>query len=185
MQRVLRSTVKAENAESKCTITVLALILTDHECSPENVQEPLLSSSPTSDHESNMSLNSYNHYRSSSPPFSYSHRSASSSVTSTTCFFRTPSPIPEENEVIQVKPQPVTTKTRPRSKSKPSKIFIHPNDSNLARADAAALQLGLAGDTELVKGCQYPQDGEGAWTAGQGKDIVREIMGTSRRSTVS
>ncbi len=158
---------------------------TDPYFSPESVQEPLLSSSPTSDHDPSMSLHSYNHYRSSSPPLSYSHRSASSSVTSTTCFFRTPSPIPEVKEVVQVKPQPVSTKGRPRSKSKPTRIFIHPNDSNLARADAVALQLGLGGDTELVKGNQYPQDGQGTWATGKGKVIVREIMGSSRRGTVS
>ena len=32
---------------------------------------------------------------------------------------------------------------RPRSKSKPDSIFIHPNHSNIARADAVALELGL------------------------------------------
>jgi len=45
-------------------------------------------------------------------------------------------------------PQGITT--RPRSKSKPDSIFIHPSESNIARADAAAVSLGLAGDTDLV-----------------------------------
>ncbi|GAV98767.1 copper transporter [Lentinula edodes] len=40
---------------------------------------------------------------------------------------------------------------RLRSKSKPNGIFIHPQHSNLARADAAALQLGLGGPTEREK----------------------------------
>ena len=31
--------------------------------------------------------------------------------------------------------------TRPRSKSKPDSIFIHPRFNNIARADAAALEL--------------------------------------------
>lgn len=34
---------------------------------------------------------------------------------------------------------------RPHSKSKPDSIFIHPNHSNIARADAVAHELGLSG----------------------------------------
>ncbi|EIW64467.1 uncharacterized protein TRAVEDRAFT_111620 [Trametes versicolor FP-101664 SS1] len=66
--------------------------------------------------------------------------------------------------------------TRPRSKSKPESIFIHPNHSNLARADAAAAELGLAGDTELVKTNVYPAD-EDPWEHGKGKDLARELLG--------
>ncbi|KAI0673835.1 hypothetical protein C8Q78DRAFT_1019283 [Trametes maxima] len=65
--------------------------------------------------------------------------------------------------------------TRPRSKSKPEDIFIHPNDSNLARADAAALELGLAGDTERVKANMYPAD-EDPWEHGKGRDVARELL---------
>ena len=65
---------------------------------------------------------------------------------------------------------------RPRSKSKPTEIFIHPAESNLARADAAALQLGLAGDTSLVKGNIHSVDGNAAWKMGEGKDMARQIM---------
>ncbi len=68
------------------------------------------------------------------------------------------------------------TATRPRSKSKPESIFIHPNHSNLARADAAAAELGLAGDTELVKTNVYPAD-EDPWEHGKGKDLARELLG--------
>jgi len=32
-----------------------------------------------------------------------------------------------------------------RSKLKPENIFIHPNESNIFRADAVALELGIAG----------------------------------------
>ncbi|CDO73404.1 hypothetical protein BN946_scf185013.g38 [Trametes cinnabarina] len=67
------------------------------------------------------------------------------------------------------------TTTRPRSKSKPDDIFIHPNDSNLARADAAAAQLGLAGDTERVKANVYPAD-EDPWEHGRGKEVARELL---------
>lgn len=71
---------------------------------------------------------------------------------------------------------------RPRSKSKPSSIFIHPNESNVARADAAAQQLGLFGDTELVKANQYPAEEATAWEIGRGKDIARELMGTRKNT---
>ncbi|TFK89875.1 hypothetical protein K466DRAFT_597407 [Polyporus arcularius HHB13444] len=64
---------------------------------------------------------------------------------------------------------------RPRSRSKPDSIFIHPNHSNIARADAAAVQLGLAGDTDLVKGNVYPSDGE-TWEHGRGRDVARELL---------
>ncbi|KAI0354666.1 hypothetical protein OH77DRAFT_1404565 [Trametes cingulata] len=65
--------------------------------------------------------------------------------------------------------------TRPRSKSKPESIFIHPNESNLARADAAAAELGLGGDTERVKANTYPAD-EDPWEHGRGRDVARELL---------
>lgn len=144
------------------------------------MKEPLLDSPTT--YEPPFHLHNYTRYNISTPP-SYSSRHSSSS----TCSF-TPSPIAEEPQ-----PQPKTQAqaqtqqsqpvvTRPRSRSKPSKIFIHPSESNLARADAAALQLGIGGDTELVKGNQVPQTGETAWKAGKGKVLARELMG--RRSTI-
>ncbi|KAI0830885.1 hypothetical protein BC628DRAFT_1416372 [Trametes gibbosa] len=71
--------------------------------------------------------------------------------------------------------RPITTATRPRSKSKPESIFIHPNHSNLARADAAAVELGLAGDTERVKSNVYPAE-EDPWAHGKGRDVARELL---------
>ena len=64
---------------------------------------------------------------------------------------------------------------RPRSKSKPDSIFIHPNHSNLARADAAAVQMGFSGDTERVKANVYPAD-EDAWEHGRGREVARELL---------
>lgn len=72
---------------------------------------------------------------------------------------------------------------RTRSKSKPDNIFIHPAQSNLARADAAAQQLGLSGDTDLVQGSTYLENGEGHWELGKGRDTARELLG-SRKDTV-
>jgi hypothetical protein len=66
-------------------------------------------------------------------------------------------------------------RTRPRSKSKPDDIFIHPTQSNLARADAAALELGVGGDTERVKSHLSNKD-ESAWEAGTGRDQVRAML---------
>ncbi len=66
---------------------------------------------------------------------------------------------------------------RPRSKSKPDAIWIHPTESNIARADARAIQLGLIeGDTDLVRANQLPSEGETAWEVGKGRDVAREIM---------
>ena len=62
----------------------------------------------------------------------------------------------EEAYALEGSSYPPLPSGRPRSRSKPESIFIHPNHSNIARADAAAVQLGLAGDTDLVKGNVYP-----------------------------
>ncbi|KAG2154568.1 hypothetical protein DEU56DRAFT_769218 [Suillus clintonianus] len=78
-----------------------------------------------------------------------------------------------------------TRSWQPRSrqtKSKPEAIVIHPVDSNLARADAAAQVLGIAGDTERVKVNRYPVD-QDAWEYGKGRDVARQLLGsTARRS---
>ncbi|KAG2160006.1 uncharacterized protein EDB93DRAFT_1112928 [Suillus bovinus] len=70
-------------------------------------------------------------------------------------------------------------KTR-RTKSKPEAILIHPGDSNLARADAAAQELGIAGDTERVKANRYPVD-QDAWECGKGRDVARQLLGNTAR----
>jgi len=70
-------------------------------------------------------------------------------------------------------------KTRPRSKSKPDDIFIHPSDSNIARADAFAFELGLAGETERVHGFKVLEDS--VWEVGKGKDLAREMLSGSTK----
>jgi len=72
-------------------------------------------------------------------------------------------------------------KTRPRSKSKPDDIFIHPTQSNIARADAFALQLGLAGETERVQGYKAPEQEDTGWEVGKGKDYAREMLAGSTK----
>lgn len=175
---------EARDSDRRCSEYVLGMTtfnryLTHY--SPENLKEPLLSASPTT-YEPSLALHSYPNYRQGTPQsYTFSDRSSLPSRRSSPQFHRTPSPVAEVNEVVEAKPQPVAT--RPRSKSKPSKIFIHPADSNLARADAVALRLGLGGDTDLVKGNQYPADAEPAWTVGKGKDIARELL-LGRRNTM-
>ncbi|RDB29541.1 hypothetical protein Hypma_015918 [Hypsizygus marmoreus] len=71
--------------------------------------------------------------------------------------------------------------TRPRSKSKPDHIFIHPNHSNIARADAAALELGISGNTDRVHGNRYERE-ETAWRAGEGKEAARALLGSTRKA---
>lgn len=74
-----------------------------------------------------------------------------------------------------------TRSWRPRTrqaKSKPEAILIHPVDSNLARADAAAQELGIAGDTERVKVNRYPVD-QDAWEHGKGRDVARQLLGST------
>jgi len=66
--------------------------------------------------------------------------------------------------------------TRPRCKSKPDDIFIHPANSNIARADAFALELGLSDQTQRVQGHNCGQDS--TWGVGKGRDMARELLGS-------
>ncbi|KAL1718431.1 hypothetical protein EV715DRAFT_252700 [Schizophyllum commune] len=69
--------------------------------------------------------------------------------------------------------------TRPRSKSKPDSIFIHPRFNNIARADAAALELGLGGTTDRVSDANYRRT-DTSWKHGQGKQQARALLGHTR-----
>ncbi|OBZ79643.1 hypothetical protein A0H81_01362 [Grifola frondosa] len=65
---------------------------------------------------------------------------------------------------------------RPRSRSKPQAIFIHPNESNIARADAVAEQLRLTSSPDSADDDMYPVQG-GGWHPGHGRDAARELLG--------
>lgn len=147
----------------------------------ESMKEPLLADSPTS-YEPPLSLHSYPHPHNNTPP-SYTPRRSSSSSPFSGYTSQTESLVTGTNGGASEQTEAQRVVTRPRSRSKPSKIFIHPADSNLARADAAALQLGIGGDTELVKGIQCPPTGETAWNIGKGRVLARQLMGS--RSTLS
>jgi hypothetical protein len=70
-----------------------------------------------------------------------------------------------------------------RARAKPPGLFIHPNSSNLARADAVAVELGLHGSTEHVSGVGAARmssdsdDHERTWDRGRGRDAARTLLG--------
>jgi len=68
--------------------------------------------------------------------------------------------------------------TRPRSKSRPENIFINPNESNIFRADAVALEMGITGDAELVKANSYSAED---WKRAEEGDKAGEILASSSR----
>ena len=76
-------------------------------------------------------------------------------------------------------------------KLKPAGLFIHPNNSNLARADAAAVELGLHRSTERVEAplrtsCDSDDDDAmAAWGQGRGRDAARNLLrsATTRQQT--
>ena len=70
----------------------------------------------------------------------------------------------------------VVNKTRPRSKSKPDDIFIHPTDSNIARADAMADHLVLE---ERLRA----NPDASVWQDGTGREMARQFMAPRREST--
>lgn len=66
-------------------------------------------------------------------------------------------------------------------KLKPAGLFIHPNNSNLARADAVAVELGLHRSTERVEAPRSSSDsddgGMAAWGQGRGREAARHLLG--------
>lgn len=135
----------------------------------EHVKEPLLTSSPSYDRPH--AMHAYPTYQ---PPsvrsYGHSHTPSSSSIELS---MQSDTMSPRTTPYSEAHSAPTS---RPRSRSKPTAIFIHPNESNLARADAAAQQMGLTGETERVKGIMHPLEGEPAWKIGEGKDIARQLM---------
>lgn len=77
---------------------------------------------------------------------------------------------------------------RARSRTKPAGLFIHPNDSNLARADAVAVELGLHGSTENVSAgaARMSSDSDDhdhgrTWERGRGRDAARALLGGAQQ----
>jgi hypothetical protein len=78
-----------------------------------------------------------------------------------------------------------------RGKVKPAGLFIHPNNSNLARADAAAVELGLHRSTDRVEALRTSCDSDdddvmATWGQGRGRDAARNLLrSATRRQTRS
>jgi hypothetical protein len=81
--------------------------------------------------------------------------------------------------------------TTTRGKVKPAGLFIHPNNSNLARADAVAVELGLHRSTDRVEALRTSCDSDdddvmAAWGQGRGRDTARNLLaGSTHRQTRS
>ncbi|KAH9829426.1 uncharacterized protein C8Q71DRAFT_718148 [Rhodofomes roseus] len=66
-----------------------------------------------------------------------------------------------------------------RSKPDGLNIFIHPSENNIARADAAARELGLSSEEDEETGiyrADTPED-QPLWEPGKGKDVARSLLG--------
>jgi len=81
-----------------------------------------------------------------------------------------PSTMPSSDDVV--------TFQRPRARSKPEDIFLHPMQSNVVRADAAAMNLGLGANGNATT--RYPREAA-AWEAGKGPDVARALLGGTTR----
>ena len=71
-------------------------------------------------------------------------------------------------------------------KLKPAGLFIHPNNSNLARADAVAVELGLHRSTDRVEAApalRTSSDSDSAWGQGRGRDAARHLLGGATQQT--
>ncbi|KAI0785427.1 hypothetical protein BC629DRAFT_518759 [Irpex lacteus] len=151
-----------------------AIILSQHANSSalsthslERVKEPLLDTEEAYD--SAYPLHPYGVHEHANDEYPYR---LSSSTDSTSSLPRAHPSSPGAN--IDINPE--TSFGRPRSKSKPDAIWIHPTESNIARADARAIQLGLIeGDTDLVRANQLPSEGETAWEVGKGRDVAGRL----------
>jgi len=81
---------------------------------------------------------------------------------------------------LSLSPPPRRRRRGSRCKPKPTGLFIHPSNSNLARADAVAVELGLHSSTERVKtvrtSCDSDDDGK-MWERDRARDTARALLG--------
>jgi hypothetical protein len=81
------------------------------------------------------------------------------------------------NSLDEESPPEYRLPMRARPRPKPEGIFIHPNLSNIARADARALERGLISNTDRVHSTFYSRDTESGWQSGSGKEAARALLG--------
>jgi len=68
------------------------------------------------------------------------------------------------------------------AKTKPAGLFIHPNHSNIARADAVAAELGLRSQTERPQAPRTSSDSDGTETErarDRGHETARALLGAT------
>lgn len=66
---------------------------------------------------------------------------------------------------------------RSRPRPRPDSIYIHPSESNIARADAIALELGKELGVSVENG---HKEGEG-WQPGRGEDAAMALLSSQPR----
>ncbi|KAI0248355.1 hypothetical protein BJV78DRAFT_801419 [Lactifluus subvellereus] len=87
---------------------------------------------------------------------------------------------PDHRNAYHLSLSPPPRRRRSRCKPKPTGLFIHPSNSNLARADAVAVEMGLHGSTEQVKAVRTScdsDDDERMWERDRGRDTARALLG--------
>lgn len=68
-------------------------------------------------------------------------------------------------------------------KSKPPGLFIHPNHSNIARADAVAVELSLRDERLRAPRTSNDSDDSGlGWVQDRGRETARALFGGSQRA---
>lgn len=68
-------------------------------------------------------------------------------------------------------------------KTKPPGLFIHPNHSNIARADAVAVELGRRAERpQAPRTSSDSDDSELGWVQDRGRETARALFGGSQQA---
>jgi len=68
-------------------------------------------------------------------------------------------------------------------KTKPPGLFIHPNHSNIARADAVAVELGLRAErSQAPRTSSDSDDSTLGWVQDRGRETAHALFGGSQQS---
>ncbi|TFL06832.1 hypothetical protein BDV98DRAFT_600822 [Pterulicium gracile] len=76
---------------------------------------------------------------------------------------------------------PANASTITGRRPKPEHIFIHPANSNVARADAVAQEMGYASKPDVSYGGVNADETAREWGSGQGRDVARQLMSDPAR----
>ena len=71
-------------------------------------------------------------------------------------------------------------------KAKPPGLFIHPNHSNIARADAVAVELGLREERRQAPRSSSDSDDSGlGWVRDRGRETARALFKGSQQASTN